>query len=89
MHRLLGRLGNPQNALPVVHVAGSKGKGSVTAMLAAVLQAAGYRVATYTRRASHHPCWQVSCSCVKQLRRGPVAQLQVAWLANVFGVKVS
>jgi folylpolyglutamate synthase/dihydropteroate synthase len=57
VHRQLGRLGNPQNALPVVHVAGSKAKGSVTAMLAAVLQAAGYRVATYTRCAGHHPCW--------------------------------
>ena len=52
MHKLLARLGNPHKALPVVHVAGSKGKGSVTAMLAAGLQAAGYRVGTYTRHAN-------------------------------------
>ncbi len=50
MHRLLGRLGNPQHTLPVVHIAGSKGKGSVAVMLAAILQAAGYKVATYTRQ---------------------------------------
>lgn len=56
MHKLLARLGNPHNALPVVHVAGSKGKGSVTAMLAAVLQAAHYRVGTYTRHALPISC---------------------------------
>jgi len=50
VHRLLGRLGNPQHTLPVVHIAGSKGKGSVAVMLAAILQAAGYKVATYTRQ---------------------------------------
>ncbi|KAK9844056.1 hypothetical protein WJX81_003088 [Elliptochloris bilobata] len=47
MRKLLARLGNPQDALPVVHVAGSKGKGSVTAMLAAIMHAAGYRVGAY------------------------------------------
>ncbi len=52
VHRLLGRLGNPQHTLPVVHIAGSKGKGSVAVMLAAILQAAGYKVAAYTRRAT-------------------------------------
>jgi dihydrofolate synthase/folylpolyglutamate synthase len=40
---LLARLGDPQNALPIVHVAGSKGKGSTSAMIASVLSAAGYR----------------------------------------------
>ena len=68
MHKLLARLGNPHNALPVVHVAGSKGKGSVTAMLAAMLQAARYRVGTYTRRAlpilacEHYLCF-LGCKC--------------------------
>ena len=57
MHKLLARLGDPHNALPVVHVAGSKGKGSVTAMLAAVLQAARYRVGTYTRHALPAFAW--------------------------------
>ena len=43
MRELLARLGNPQRALPTVHIAGTKGKGSTAAMVAAVLTAAGYR----------------------------------------------
>lgn len=45
---LLERLGRPQDRHPVVHVAGTNGKGSVCAILAAVLKAAGYRVGRYT-----------------------------------------
>ena len=42
---LLDRLGNPERKLPpVVHVAGTNGKGSVIAYLRAMLEAAGYRV---------------------------------------------
>src|SRR5437763_348797 len=48
MHDLLGRLGNPHHKLKVVHVAGTKGKGSTAAMIAAVLSAAGYRTGLYT-----------------------------------------
>jgi dihydrofolate synthase/folylpolyglutamate synthase len=44
---LLDRVGRPQEALRVVHIAGTKGKGSTTAMAAAILQAAGYRVGQY------------------------------------------
>src|SRR3546814_17361343 len=46
---LLAELGNPHLALPpVFHVAGSKGKGSTTAFLRAMADAAGYRGPTYT-----------------------------------------
>jgi dihydrofolate synthase / folylpolyglutamate synthase len=46
---LLDRLGNPERDLPpVVHVAGTNGKGSVIAYLRAILEAAGYRVHVYT-----------------------------------------
>jgi dihydrofolate synthase/folylpolyglutamate synthase len=45
---LLARLGNPERALPVVHVAGSKGKGSTALMTEAILRGAGRRVGTYT-----------------------------------------
>lgn len=46
---LLDRLGRPQDQLPpVIHVAGTNGKGSVIAFLGAILNAAGYRVHTYT-----------------------------------------
>ena len=44
---LLDRLGSPQNRLRVVHIAGTKGKGSTTAMAASVLSAAGYKVGAY------------------------------------------
>lgn len=44
---LLHRLGDPQEHLRVVHIAGTKGKGSTTAMAARVLQAAGYKVGMY------------------------------------------
>ncbi|NEQ49127.1 MAG: bifunctional folylpolyglutamate synthase/dihydrofolate synthase [Leptolyngbya sp. SIO3F4] len=45
---LLARLGDPQNRVPIVHVAGTNGKGSVCAYLTSVLSAAGYRVGRYT-----------------------------------------
>ena len=48
MHELLGRLGNPQQKFPTIHVAGTKGKGSCAAMTAAILSAAGYRTGLYT-----------------------------------------
>ena len=49
MHRLLQRLGHPERKLPpVVHVAGTNGKGSTIAYLRAILEAAGLRVHAYT-----------------------------------------
>ena len=48
MRTILARLGDPQEKLRIVHVAGSKGKGSTSAMLAAILQAAGYRTGLFT-----------------------------------------
>ena len=42
---LLEKLGNPQETLQFIHIAGTNGKGSVGAYLAAVLQEAGYRSA--------------------------------------------
>lgn len=45
---LLGRLGDPQRGLPVIHITGSKGKGSTALILEAILRAAGLRVGTFT-----------------------------------------
>lgn len=45
---LLAALGNPQAQVPLIHVAGTNGKGSVCAYLSAVLTQAGYRVGRYT-----------------------------------------
>ncbi|NJN58115.1 MAG: bifunctional folylpolyglutamate synthase/dihydrofolate synthase [Leptolyngbyaceae cyanobacterium SL_5_9] len=48
IQRLLANLGNPQQQVPIIHVAGSNGKGSVCAYLSSVLMEAGYRVGRYT-----------------------------------------
>lgn len=48
MRALMAELRNPQDQYPIVHVAGTKGKGSVCALIASGLQAAGYRVGLYT-----------------------------------------
>ncbi|MCA9951147.1 MAG: bifunctional folylpolyglutamate synthase/dihydrofolate synthase [Anaerolineales bacterium] len=46
--RLLGMIGNPQDQYPTIHIAGTKGKGSVAMMCASILRAAGLRVGLYT-----------------------------------------
>ena len=45
---LLEKMGNPQNKLKYVHIGGTNGKGSTAAMMASVLQAAGYKTGLYT-----------------------------------------
>lgn len=48
IEELCRRLGDPQDGLRFIHVGGTNGKGSVSAMLSSVLKAAGYRVGLYT-----------------------------------------
>src|SRR5690242_3941222 len=49
IERLLAALGNPERKLPpVIHVAGTNGKGSTVAFLRAILDAAGLRAHVYT-----------------------------------------
>jgi dihydrofolate synthase/folylpolyglutamate synthase len=48
MIALLGELGNPHHRLPVVHVAGTKGKGSTCLWLDSICRAAGLRVGLFT-----------------------------------------
>ena len=49
LYRLLGKLGNPQDKTPpVIHVAGTNGKGSTIAYLRSVMEAAGYKCHVYT-----------------------------------------
>jgi dihydrofolate synthase/folylpolyglutamate synthase len=48
IEELLARLGNPERRCRYVHVAGTNGKGSTSAMLAAMLTAAGHRTGLYT-----------------------------------------
>ncbi len=45
---VLTHLGNPQENYPIIHIAGTNGKGSVAAMLSTILHSAGYCVGRYT-----------------------------------------
>lgn len=47
IRELMKRLGNPQNRLRAIHIAGTNGKGSTAAFIASVLACAGYRVGRY------------------------------------------
>jgi dihydrofolate synthase/folylpolyglutamate synthase len=79
------RLGDPQDGLRIVHVAGTKGKGSTAAMTAAVLRAAGLRTALYTSphlesitervAIDGHPCPLDEFQTLAERVRGPVEAL--------------
>ncbi|MGB8686620.1 MAG: folylpolyglutamate synthase/dihydrofolate synthase family protein [Microcoleus sp.] len=48
INQLLEKLDNPHKQVPIIHIAGTNGKGSVCAYLSSVLTEAGYRVGRYT-----------------------------------------
>jgi dihydrofolate synthase/folylpolyglutamate synthase len=48
MRELLDLMGNPQNSYKIIHVTGTKGKGSVSAFCTSILKEAGYKVGLYT-----------------------------------------
>lgn len=48
IEQLLHNLGNPHHNVPIIHVAGTNGKGSVCAYLSSILTQAGYKVGRYT-----------------------------------------
>lgn len=54
MAALLAELDNPQQATPCVHIAGTKGKGSVASLVASVLTAAGHRTGLFTSPHIHY-----------------------------------
>ncbi len=74
MRRLLHILGDPHQRLRLVHITGSKGKGSTSAILAAILQAQGYRVGLFT---SPH---LVAVEERIQVDGEPISRLEIAWL---------
>ncbi|HZE53598.1 MAG TPA: bifunctional folylpolyglutamate synthase/dihydrofolate synthase, partial [Bradyrhizobium sp.] len=64
MHRLLERLDHPERKLPpVIHVAGTNGKGSTIAYLRAILEAASLRVHVYTSPflVRLNECYRLGC----------------------------
>jgi len=48
IEELMRRLDNPHQKIKVIHIGGTNGKGSTTAMVSSILQAAGYKVGTFT-----------------------------------------
>jgi dihydrofolate synthase/folylpolyglutamate synthase len=48
MGKLAAALGHPERGYPVVHIAGTNGKGSVSAMIESILRSAGYKTGLYT-----------------------------------------
>lgn len=60
MRALMEELGNPQNTIPTVHIAGTNGKGSVGAYLASICKEAQFKVGRYCSPAVFNPleCWQ-------------------------------
>ena len=48
MRRFAEMLGNPQDAVPCIHISGTNGKGSVAAMIESILRTAGWRTGLYT-----------------------------------------
>ncbi|MFR7918136.1 MAG: bifunctional folylpolyglutamate synthase/dihydrofolate synthase [Anaerostipes sp.] len=54
IRELLERLGNPQDQLRVVHIAGTNGKGSTLAFLAGIFRKSGYRAGRYVSPASFY-----------------------------------
>ena len=60
MRALMEELGNPQNTIRTIHIAGTNGKGSVGAYLASICKEAGFQVGRYCSPAVFSPleCWQ-------------------------------
>lgn len=48
IREFLSSIGSPQDRYPTIHIGGTNGKGSTSAMLASVLQTAGYKTGLYT-----------------------------------------
>ena len=54
MRRLLELLGDPHESLNIIHIAGTKGKGSTAAFISGAIQAAGMTCGSYTSPHLHH-----------------------------------
>lgn len=83
MRSFLERLGRPQDGRRTVHVAGSKGKGSIAAMVASVLRAAGYTTALYTSPHLHSFCERIA------LDGAPIAEADFARLTAALAPQVA
>jgi dihydrofolate synthase/folylpolyglutamate synthase len=74
--QLLEKLGNPHHAYPTLHIAGTKGKGSVSAMMAGVAEAGGLRTGLYISPHLHTYRERM------QINREPIARSALAALVE-------
>ncbi len=74
VRRLLELCGNPQESVRAVHVAGTNGKGSVTAMVASILREAGYKTGMYISPYLEHFTERIQVNG-KEIARRRVAEL--------------
>ena len=81
MRSFVHDLGDPQNAYPCVHVGGTKGKGTTTLMLEALLGADGARVGTYTSPHIEHLCERIRVGGVPISRDDIVAAANATLVA--------
>lgn len=73
---LLQKMGNPQNQLQFVHIAGTNGKGSTAAMTASILRKAGYRTGLYTSPYifRFHERMQVDGQCISDAELAEITE---------------
>ena len=76
MQLFVSELGNPHMGYPIIHVAGTKGKGSVSALCASSLYAAGYKVGFYTSPHLHDYCERI------QINGIPISHADLTSLVN-------
>jgi dihydrofolate synthase/folylpolyglutamate synthase len=76
MFALMDALGNPQAKYAIIHVAGTKGKGSTSALCASALMAAGYKVGLYTSPHLEDYCERIQVNCA------PISHQQMAELVE-------
>ena len=81
MYALLNRLGGPHQAVPTVHVTGTKGKGSVSAMVASILRASGYTVGLYTSPHLHTMRERIQVNGVPLTEDEFAAAVEAVWPA--------
>ena len=77
MFALMDALGNPQRKYPIIHVAGTKGKGSTSALCASALMAAGYKVGLYTSPHLEDYCERI------QVDGQPISHQEMAELVEI------
>ncbi len=81
MRALMEELGNPQNTIPTIHIAGTNGKGSVGAYLASICKEAHFKVGRYCSPAVFDPleCWQFDGRCItKEEYANALSQVKAA-----------